>query len=151
MVTTLMIFMAPMIMRFFVFSSTGIGEMRTGIDHVKISQILLFWGSAVSFFFFNCSGFCHTLKWNSHGFTCVPHPDPPSHLPVHPIPLGLSWLYSLWIIASLGLILSFEKRGVLFLFFSFLPMFLLLLWKSKVSEDLTLPFQKQFHYNWFCI
>ena len=41
------------------------------------------------FFFFYCSGFCHTLKWNSHGFTCVPHPDPPSHLPLYPIPLGL--------------------------------------------------------------
>ena len=27
--------------------------------------------------FFICSEFCHTLKWNSHGFTCVPHPDPP--------------------------------------------------------------------------
>ena len=38
---------------------------------------------------FYCSGFCHTLKWISHGFTCVPHPDPPSHLPLHPIPLGL--------------------------------------------------------------
>ena len=36
-----------------------------------------------------CSGFCHTLTWISHGFTCVPHPDPPSHLPLHPIPLGL--------------------------------------------------------------
>ena len=43
-----------------------------------------------SFFFFliswrlitlqYCSGFCHTLKWISHGFACVPHPDPPSHL-----------------------------------------------------------------------
>ena len=31
-------------------------------------------------FFFICSEFCHTLKWNSHGSTCVPHPDPPSHL-----------------------------------------------------------------------
>ena len=40
------------------------------------------------FFFFICSGFCHTLKWNSHGFTCIPHPDPPSHLPLHPLPLG---------------------------------------------------------------
>ena len=39
--------------------------------------------------FFFCSEFCHTLKWNSHGFTCVPHPDPPSHLPLHPLPLGL--------------------------------------------------------------
>ena len=36
-----------------------------------------------------CSGFCHTLTWISLGFTCVPHPDPPSCLPLHPIPLGL--------------------------------------------------------------
>ena len=36
-----------------------------------------------------CSGFCHTLTWTSHGFTCIPHPDPPSHLPLYPIPLGL--------------------------------------------------------------
>ena len=35
-----------------------------------------------------CSGFCHRLTWISHGFTCVPHPEPPSHLPPHPIPLG---------------------------------------------------------------
>ena len=35
-----------------------------------------------------CSGFCHTLKWNSQGFTCAPHPDPPSHLPLHLLPLG---------------------------------------------------------------
>ena len=35
-----------------------------------------------------CSGFCHTLTWISHGFTCIPHPDPPSHFPPHPIPLG---------------------------------------------------------------
>ena len=41
------------------------------------------------FTFLYCSGFCHTLKWNSHGFTRVPHPDPPSHLPLHPIPLSL--------------------------------------------------------------
>ena len=36
-----------------------------------------------------CSGFCHTLTWISHGVTCVPHPNPPSRLPPHPIPLGL--------------------------------------------------------------
>ena len=35
-----------------------------------------------------CSGFCHTLTWVSHGCTCVPHPEPPSYLPPHPIPLG---------------------------------------------------------------
>ena len=32
-----------------------------------------------------CSGF----TWISHGFTCVPHPDPPSRLPLYPILLGL--------------------------------------------------------------
>ena len=36
-----------------------------------------------------CSGFCHTLTWISLGYICIPHPDPPSHLPLHPIPLGL--------------------------------------------------------------
>ena len=36
-----------------------------------------------------CIGLCHTLTWISHGFTCVPHPDPPSCLPPHLIPLGL--------------------------------------------------------------
>ena len=35
-----------------------------------------------------CSGFCHTLTWISHGFTCIPHPDPP--------PTSLS-IRSLWI------------------------------------------------------
>ena len=33
-----------------------------------------------------CSGFCHTLTWISHGCTCVPHLEPPFHLPLHPIP-----------------------------------------------------------------
>ena len=33
-------------------------------------------------------GFCHTLTWISHGCTCVPRPEPPSHLPPHPIPQG---------------------------------------------------------------
>ena len=37
----------------------------------------------------HCSGFGHTLTWISHGVTCIPHPDPPSHLPLHSIPLGL--------------------------------------------------------------
>ena len=36
-----------------------------------------------------CSGFYHTLTWIGHGFACVPHPDPPSHFPLHPISLGL--------------------------------------------------------------
>ena len=47
------------------------------------------------FFYFNWRlitlqycGFCHTFTWISHGCTCVPCPDPPSHLPPHPISQG---------------------------------------------------------------
>ena len=32
--------------------------------------------------------FCHTLTWICHVCTCVPHPEPLSYLPPHPIPLG---------------------------------------------------------------
>ena len=72
--------------------------------HCVLLLIYLFWSFFFLFlsFFFSfifiswrlitlqyCSGFCHTLTWISHGFTCVLHPDPPSHLPLYPIPLGL--------------------------------------------------------------
>ena len=35
-----------------------------------------------------CRSFCHRLTWISHGCTCVPHPELPSHLPPYPIPQG---------------------------------------------------------------
>ena len=35
-----------------------------------------------------CGGFCHTFTWISHRCTCVPNPDPSSHLPPYPIPQG---------------------------------------------------------------
>ena len=35
-----------------------------------------------------CSGFANTLTWICHGCTCVPHPEPSSHLLPHPIPQG---------------------------------------------------------------
>ena len=58
--------------------------------------LLLFLFYFLKFIYFNwrlitlqyCGGFCHTLTWISHGFTCVPDPEPPSHLPPHHIPLG---------------------------------------------------------------
>ena len=48
-------------------------------------ETLLFYNITLQY----CSSFCQTLTWISHGFTCVPHPDPLSHLPVYPVPLGL--------------------------------------------------------------
>ena len=38
----------------------------------------------------HCSGFCHTLTWTSHGFTCIPHPDPPLPPPSLPDSSGSS-------------------------------------------------------------
>ena len=32
--------------------------------------------------------FCHTSTWIRHRYTCVPHPEPPSHLPPRTILLG---------------------------------------------------------------
>ena len=32
--------------------------------------------------------FCHISKWICHRYTCVPHPEPSSHLPPHTLPLG---------------------------------------------------------------
>ena len=74
---------------------------RRGVSNSKIPQTskrvsakhFFFFAILTLFFlifniFFICSEFCHTLKWNSHRFTCVPHPDPPSHLPLHRVPLG---------------------------------------------------------------
>ena len=78
------------------------------IEQITLGYLFTYGNVSFLFFFFNflnffpfifiswrpitlqyCSGFCYTLTWISHGFTCVPHPDPPSHLPPHPIPLGL--------------------------------------------------------------
>jgi len=40
------------------------------------------------FYFTILYWFCHTLTWIRQRCTCVPHPETPSHLPTHTIPLG---------------------------------------------------------------
>ena len=64
------------------------GYMLLQIGNFSISlSIFSIWEQDLSpipnflFFFLICGGFCHTFKWNSHGFACVPHPDPPSPHP----------------------------------------------------------------------
>ena len=74
-----------------------------------------------SFFFFffiwrliilqYCSGFCHILTWISHGFTCVPDPEPPSYLPPHPIPQCTGFEYPVSHI-KLGLVLYFTYANI---------------------------------------
>ena len=64
-----------------------VSEKKSDITHVFFNFIFFISWRLITLQY--CSGFCHTLTWISHGFTCVPHPDSPSHLPLHPIPLGL--------------------------------------------------------------
>ena len=96
---------APLSMGFFrqkywsIFPFPSTGDLpHPGIEPISLASPPL----VGEFFFFSfifiswrlitlqyCSGFCHTLTWISHGFTFVPHPNPPSRLCPHPIPLGL--------------------------------------------------------------
>ena len=92
----------PMCMHFDVVVLALLFQLRIPVQFSFFFFYFLFFFTLCSHFFFSfifiswrlitlqyCSGFCHTLTWISHGFTCVPHPDPPSRLPAHPIPLGL--------------------------------------------------------------
>ena len=58
----------------------------TGIYTLFLSFIFIHWRLIT---LQNCSVSCYTLTWISHGFTSIPRPDHPSHLPLHLIPLGL--------------------------------------------------------------
>ena len=77
----------------FICSSLEIFYLENKTGSASLWQMSLFF----SFIFISwrlitlqyCSDFCHTLTWISHGFTCIPDPDPPSHLPLHPIPMRL--------------------------------------------------------------
>ena len=62
-----------------------------------------------------CSGFCHTLTWISHGFTCVPHPNPsPASLSIPSL-----WVFPVhqpWALVSCiqpGLVICFTLDSIL--------------------------------------
>ena len=42
----------------------------------------------IIFYFTILYWFCHTSTCIHHGCTCVPNPEPPSHIPPYTIPLG---------------------------------------------------------------
>ena len=60
------------------------------------------------------SVFCHTLTWISHGVTCIPHPDPPSHLPLHPIALVFPVHQARALVSCIqpGLVISFTLDNI---------------------------------------
>ena len=63
----------------------------TSLLYLESSKGFLFYLENNFFFFFYFTifyWFCHTSTWIHHGCTCVPNPEPPSHLPPYTIPLG---------------------------------------------------------------
>ena len=70
-----------------------------------------------------CNGFCHTLTCISHGFTCVPHPDPPSLWSVfssHPVWYEVAYylvLIYIYVMVNAGWVFFPVFIGHLFVFF----------------------------------
>ena len=55
----------------------------------KVMSLLFIFFSFIYLFYFTILyWFCHTLTWIYHGCTSVPHPESPSKLPPHTIPLS---------------------------------------------------------------
>ena len=79
-------------------------NVHSDLKHTAISEILKYWRTRKClrikkiqpliflinylFYFTILYWFCRTLTWICHECTCVPHPEPPSHHPPHPLPLG---------------------------------------------------------------
>ena len=75
---------------------TIIYQFKKNLKILKMQEVyflmsLLFIFLNFYYYFFNFTilyWFCHTSTCIRHGYTRVPHPEPPSHLPPHTIPLG---------------------------------------------------------------
>ena len=62
-------------------------ELQINVKFLEVLRLFFF----LFFLFFNFTilyGFCHISTWIRHRYTCVPHPEPSSLLPLHTIPLG---------------------------------------------------------------
>ena len=85
-----------------------------------------------------CSGFCHTLIWIIHGFTCVPHPEPPPTFIIFPILLfssiSLHWSLRNSFLFLLGFLWDSAFKWV---YLSFSPLSLASLFSAicKASSD----------------
>ena len=70
----------------FLFSLNNFHRSSGGIVSAFFS--FFFFSFIYLFYFTILYWFCNTLTWICHECTCVPHPEPPSHIPPHTIPLG---------------------------------------------------------------
>ena len=83
------------------------------------------------FYFTILYWFCHTSTWICHGSTRVPHPEAPSHLPPHTIPVGHP---SAWAPGILYPALNLD-----WLFVSYMILYMFQCHSPKSSHPLPLP------------
>ena len=67
-----------------IFTASATWETQGSIPGFPHCSQILF----MFFYFTILYWFCHTSTCIRHGCTRVPHPEPPSHLPPHTMPLG---------------------------------------------------------------
>ena len=79
--------------KYIYYPSKGICTLEEGQEWVNsfpssILPFFFFFYLLLLFYFKILYWFYHTSTWIHDGCTCVPHPEPPSDLPSHTIPLG---------------------------------------------------------------
>ena len=96
-----------------------------------------------------CNGLCHTLTWIIHGYTCIPHPDPPKVFYKYTV---------LWICDQIKYVILHNKRHLCVCVFSPSSGSLEQFWVKGtgvcsccVTHSFPLPFMPQAHPAWVCL
>ena len=118
---------------------------------ILISSVLFLF---LFFYFTILYWFCHTSTCTRHGCTHVPHPEPPSHLPPHTIPLGhpsapapsflypasnLDWGFMGWFGGMAYMIWFFKNWNVFLRVVSITCLLTLTYWYYTYTIKLNLP------------
>ena len=75
--------------------------------------------------------FCHTSTWIRHGYTRVPHPEPPSHIPPCTTPLGHP--------SAPAPSIQYHASNLDWQFVSYMILYMFSCHSSKSSHSLPLP------------
>ena len=145
-----------------VYSHEGLGvqtlpwKPQKTSEEIRLDDWLRFLFSKQVFFFFLinlfnwrlitlqfCGGFCYTLIWISHRCTCVPHPELPSHLLPHPIPLGCP--------SALALSALFHALKLDWWSLSLMVIYMLQCYSFKSSHSRLLPQSSKVYSFYLCL
>ena len=95
------------------------------------------------FYFTILYWFCHTSTWVCHGYTCVPNPEPASHLPPHTISLGHP--------SASALSILYPASNLDWQFASYMIVYMFQCHSPKSSHPLPLPQSPKVHSIHLCL